>query len=71
MVDPDRNEILLSPRTVYIRVLVACLCHFLGGLSYFPLAGIYTSLNAEIGFVAFGTMWMVSFLGSLFLAPPL
>ena len=55
----------------YIHLICATLCMFLGHLSYFPLAGVFTSLNAEIGFVSFGTMWFTWCVTGVFVGPPL
>ena len=62
---------VVKPRRSYIKMFIAGITVFLGNLGYFTMAGIFTSLNAEIGFVSFGILWLTFMLSQLFVAAPI
>ena len=62
---------VVKPRRCYVKMFIAGITVFLGNLGYFTMAAVFTSLNAEIGFVSFGILWLTFMLSQLFVGAPM
>ena len=68
---PNKQDVRVTVRKSYTQLAVAGFCLCFGNLAYFTMAAVYTSLNAQLGFIAFGVLWLTLMLTQMFIASPM
>ena len=70
-IELSEKDVKAQHRKSYIHLTIASFSVFLANLGYYTMAGVFTSLNAQLGFVAFGVLWLTMMFSQLFLAAPM